>query len=90
MSRTVEIDREGECDFRVTWWQGAQPPKSRLFDSRDAAESFANAKMGARGCVISTLDMSVHQLAAHQARKQRAAAIAASLTRGDDRLECEP
>lgn len=90
MSRTIEINREGECHFRVTWMQGAQAPKSRLFDSRDAAESFANAKMGARGCIISTLDMTPAQLAAEQARKQRSAALLAGLTRGDDRLECEP
>jgi hypothetical protein len=70
--RTVQIDREGECDFRVTWMQGMQPPKSRLFDSRDAAESFANHKMGARGCIISTLDMTAEQLAAHKARLERA------------------
>jgi hypothetical protein len=87
--RTVEIDREGECHFRVTWMQGIQPAKSRLFDSRDAAESFAIAKMGARGCVISTLDMTTEQLAAHQARKQRAAALLNTI-RGDDRLETDP
>lgn len=72
--RTVELDRQGESDFKVTWMQGAQPPKSRLFDSRDAAESFAMHKMGARGCLISTLDMTADQLAAHLARQARAAA----------------
>jgi hypothetical protein len=73
--RTVEIDREGECNFRVTWIQGAQPAKSRLFDSRDAAESFAEKKMGARGCVISTLDMTAEQLAAHKRRQETAKKI---------------
>ena len=58
MAHIVEIDREDECNIRVTWMQGAQAPKSRLFDSRDAAESFAYSKMGKRqGCVISTLDL---------------------------------
>jgi hypothetical protein len=54
--------------------QGMQPAKSRLFDSRDAAESFATAKMGKKGCVVSTLDMTVAQLAAYEARKVRIAA----------------
>jgi len=81
MAHTVEIDRAGECDFRVTWMQGAQAPKSRLFDSRDAAESFANAKMGKRnGCVISTLDMTAEQLAAHEARKARTKAFLDGIT----------
>lgn len=75
--RTVEIRRHGECDFKVTWMQGAQAPKSRLFDSRDAAESFAMAKMGARGCLISTLDMTAEQLAALEEWDRRAAAVAA-------------
>ena len=75
MARTVEIDRVGECDFRVTWMSGARPAKSRLFDSRDAAEHFAFSKMGATGCVISTLDMTAEQLAANEARKARAARV---------------
>lgn len=73
--RTIEIDRHGECHFRVTWMQGMQPARSRLFDSRDAAESFAEHKIGARGCVISTLDMTAEQLGAHEARKARAARV---------------
>lgn len=62
--RHIQIDRQGECDFRVTWIIGAQEPKSRLFDSRDAAESFANNKLGKRsGYIVSTIDMTAEQLA---------------------------
>jgi hypothetical protein len=80
--KIIEIDREGEAHFRVTWSQGIAAPRSRLFDSRDAAEAFAMSKMGKRsGTIISTLDMSAEQLAANKARKARAAAILAELVR---------
>lgn len=85
--RTVEIERVGECDFRVTWIQGAQAPKSLLFDSRDAAESFALAKAGKRGVVVSTLDMTAEQLVANNARKARAAAFLAKLDENHKRYE---
>lgn len=75
--RTVEIDREG-ASFRVSWRQGLQPLKTRRFDTRGQAEAFAIQKMGARGCVISTLDMSVEQLSANKARQARAAAFMAA------------
>lgn len=75
--RTVEINRAG-VGFRVTWLQGLQPVKARHFDTRSEAEAFAEQKMGARGCVISTLDMSAEQLAAHYARQARAAAFMAA------------
>lgn len=80
----VWVDREGECDFRVSWVSGAQPIKSRLFDSRDAAEGFAASKLGRRsGCVVSTLDMSAEQWAAEMARRARAATFLANLASGE-------
>ena len=66
--RYVGIDQHGECDYLVTWIIGAQAPKSRLFDSRDAAESFANNKAGKSGLVVSTLDMTAAQLAKLRAK----------------------
>lgn len=75
MAWMIELEREGEDHIRVTWVQGAQLPKSRLFDSRDAAESFAMSKMNKRnGQIISTLDMSADQLRLHGERKARARA----------------
>jgi hypothetical protein len=77
--KTVWIDREGECDFRVTWCQGAQPIRSRLLDSRDAAEDFARSKAGKTGSIISTLNMTAEQWAAEQARRERARAAIEAL-----------
>lgn len=71
--RTVEIDREDEAYIRVTWMAGSII-RIRLFDSRDAAEGFAQNKAGATGCIISTLDMTAEQLAAHHARADRVSA----------------
>ena len=76
----IYLDRAGECDFRVSW-HTASGKKSRLFDSRDAAEGFAVSKMGKTGAIISTLDMTPEELAAHKARDARfRAALAGDLT----------
>lgn len=74
----IYLDRAGECDFRVSWYTGAKKVE-RLFDSRDAAESFAVHKMGKTGAIISTLDMTPEQLAEHKARDER---FRASLAKG--------
>ncbi|MDE1767240.1 MAG: hypothetical protein KGI27_13360 [Thaumarchaeota archaeon] len=76
--RTVEIDRVGIL-FRVTWIQGFQPIKTRDFASREEAEKFAEFKMGKRGCVISSLDMTAEQLGALAQRRAKSAAFLASL-----------
>lgn len=76
MAHTVELDWEGEAHIRVTWMSGASPAKSRVLDSRDEAEFFANGKVGKRGVIISYLDMTAEQRADHDARKARAKAIA--------------
>lgn len=78
----VEIDRQRDGAIAVSWLQGAQPLKTRMFTSRNEAESFAYAKMGRKGSVSSTLDMSSEQMAAHEARKARAARLMASFAEG--------
>jgi len=70
--KMVQLDWEDESHIRVTWSQGAQPFKHRVFDSRDAAENFARSKMGKTGYLISNLDMTAEQLADHRAREARA------------------
>lgn len=67
--KIVEIDFGADGSFEVIWTQGAQAPKSRTFGSRSEAETFANAKAGKTGCVISSLDMSPEQRATHEPRK---------------------
>lgn len=76
--RTVEVDRDAD-GFRVTWLQGARSGQVRTFATRVEAEAFALKKMGARGCVISSLDMSAAQLADLEARRARARLFMASL-----------
>lgn len=75
--KIVEMEWAGEDAIRVTWVQGAQASKSRIFDSRDEAEFFAHGKMGKTGYIISTLDMTAEQLAAHKARQAAARAYMA-------------
>lgn len=69
--KTIFLDREGEDAFRVSW-HTINGKQSRKLDSRDAAEGYAQSKMGKTGCIISTLDMTAGQLAALRDREERA------------------
>lgn len=78
MLKSVDIDRNTAGEFVVAWFaRGAV--RARTFGIREEAEAFAWNKAGARGCVISSLDMTPAQLAAHEARRERAAALLATL-----------
>lgn len=72
--RIVEINKR-ESDFVVSWTQGIQPVREKAFSDRGEAESFANSKVSKRGYILSTLDMTPEQLAAHEARQARAKAL---------------
>lgn len=69
--KMVQLDWENSSRVRVTWCQGAQPLKHRIFDDRPAAEAFAAKKMGKTGYIISTLDMTPEQRAAEEERRAR-------------------
>jgi len=75
----IEIDlSDDETLIRVSVMSGMTIKVSH-FGTRADAERFAYSKMGRKGCVMSTLDMTPAQLAAHKERQARSAAIMAGL-----------
>jgi hypothetical protein len=82
----VYLDRVDD-GFRVAWQSGAQPTKEKTFADRAEAEAFADKKMGARGSIVSTLDMTPEQLAGLAARKVRQEAAALGIRTRSERGE---
>ncbi len=66
----VYLDQHETDKFRVAWTTGTGT-KEQFFDTRQAAEVFADKKMGARGSILSTLDMTSEKLAALKAKQAR-------------------
>lgn len=93
MAHSVYIDRNESSEIVVSWYSGASALKSKTFAAGDraAAEAFAEGKMNKRnGMMISTLDMSAEQLAAHRKREATLRAMAESMQRERDaRLRAE-
>lgn len=79
----VYVDRDGG-EIVVAWYQGAQARKERRFSDRVDADVFALSKMGARGSILSTLDLTPEQRANLAARKVRQeAALLGIVTRSE-------
>jgi hypothetical protein len=96
MAHSVYIDRSDAGEIVVSWYSGASALKSKTFagGDRGAAEAFAEGKMNKRnGMMISTLDMSAEQLAAHRKREATLRAMAVEMQKARDarlRAELEP
>lgn len=77
MAKTVEINFSGG-QYEVSW-ATLNGTKRKIFVERHDAERYADEKMGKRGCVVSTLDMTPEQLEALKARQERAKALMAEM-----------
>ncbi len=70
MAQLQYLDRKGD-QFAVTR-ETLSGPRVKMFATRAEAEAYAAANMNRRnGQIISTLDMTPEQLAAHQEREAR-------------------
>jgi hypothetical protein len=67
----VYMDWTEDRKVQVKVFTGLRGKTVKVFERRDDAERFADSKMGKRGMILSTLDMSPEQLAAHKEREAR-------------------
>lgn len=66
----VYVDRTHDDRIKVTVCRGASPPRVAYFAVQRSAMEFAGRNLGKRsGMILSTLDMTPEQLAAHRARQ---------------------
>jgi hypothetical protein len=73
--RCIYVDRTDDGKISVRVAAGISTPKTKIFGDRDEAIRFAESHMGRKGMVVDTTLMSPEQLAAHQLREARAAAL---------------
>ena len=79
---SIYIDRAEDGRISVRVMTGIVGDRITMFANRAEAERFAESKMGRRGMIQSTLDMTPEQLAAHRAREARTAALMAKILEG--------
>lgn len=84
LDRLIGGDEKGAPTIVCAWYAGAAPRKEKRFPAelRNVAEAFAVKKMGARGQLVSTLDMDPAQLQAHAESNSRFLDAMATLVRG--------
>jgi hypothetical protein len=79
--RHIYVDRMDDGRISVQVAAGISKAKPKVFEDRDTAIRFAEARIGRTGVVVDTTLMSPEQLAAHRAREARAAVVIEQITR---------